>query len=168
MLDIDCVINASHHAARPPGPDAYPDVAEYLVSTDEGRKFIFWTSPTLIRELCDLHESSTVEIAWLTTWQHQAQRHVSPALGLPEFPVAADSRGRFSDYHWKQQAAEEALQLGRPIIWIDDTEITGEAQAAYRKSSVPYLLVSPDSTLGLTRVHMAEVMEFLALQAASN
>jgi hypothetical protein len=168
LLDIDGVLNASRRALFAEDANTYSDVAQYTVPADDGREFIFWTSPTLIAELCDLHESGAVEIAWLTTWQHQAKQHVAPTLGLPEFPVAADSRGRFSDYHWKQRAAEEALQLGRPVIWIDDTEITGEAQAAYRKSSIPYMLVSPDSTLGLTRVHMAEVREFLALQAASN
>jgi len=166
LLDIDGVINASNRAFFSTEGDTHSDVVKYTVFADDGRDYLFWASPTLIAELCDLHESGTVEIAWLTTWQYQANRHVAPALGLPHFPVAADNRLRFSDYHWKRRAAVEALQLGRPIIWIDDDEISGDSRAEYRDSGVPHLLLSPDSTLGLTRAHMADIREFLAFQSA--
>lgn len=168
LLDIDGVLNAwRYRPAETTLPSGgYEDLAEYDVPADNGRTYRFWTSPSLIADVIALHESHTVEIAWLTTWQHQANRHVSPTLGLPTFPVVADQGGRFSDYHWKSRAAVEALQLERPIIWIDDTEIDDESRRSYEESFVPHLLIAPDDEIGLTRADIANIREFATSIAA--
>ena len=167
LLDIDGVLNAYQY--RPAETETkrgdYTDLNEYSIGTDIGRTFRFWTSPTLIAEINDLHNSGKVEIAWLTTWTHQANRHVSPALGLPYLPVFADCGGRLSDYHWKSRAAVDAAQLGRPIIWIDDAEITPHDRATYRTTGTPHLLIAPDAERGLTRTDMEKVRAFIEQHA---
>lgn len=167
LLDIDGVINAWRY--RPAETNlpitGYEDLTEYDVPADNGRTYRFWTSPSLLADIIALHESNTVEIAWLTTWQHQANDHVSPTLGLPTFPVAADQGGRFSDYHWKSRAAVEALQLQRSIIWIDDTEIDEDSRRTYAESNVPHLLITPNDQVGLTKADIASIREFAAAVA---
>ena len=169
LLDIDGVLNAyKHDPKKAPLPaHAYQDLTSYSVSTVGGRAFTFWTSPTLISEINALDASGTVEIAWLTTWQYQANACVSPVLGLPQFPVAADQGGRFSDYYWKPRAASEALTLDRPIIWIDDVENAESVRKEYEESDIPHLLIAPDSRHGLLPGDIAAVKEFIAHHAAS-
>lgn len=164
LLDVDGVLNAfQYRPAETDQPaDAYTDLHEYDVPTDFGRTYRFWTSPTLIAEIAALHATGTVDIAWLTTWENQANTHAARVLGLPTFPVAATRGGRFSDYYWKARAGLEAMQLGRPVIWIDDTEVTPTEIDAYRESDVPHLLIAPDPAVGLTRTHMDDVRQFIA------
>lgn len=74
--------------------------------------------PALIRALADL-----AEIHWLTTWRHRANDAVADHLGAGRFPVIDDGTG---DRHvdWKPAAAfavaGEAIEAGRPVIWIED------------------------------------------------
>ena len=161
LLDIDGVLNA--YGFRPGvtclPDDGYGDLVELDVPSEDEGVFRFWTSPTLIAELIELATSPRIEVAWLTTWQDQANRHAGPVLGLPSFPVAARTAGE-DDGGWKVQAAVEALRLGRPVIWVDDVEITPSARAAFASSGVPHLLIAPDPEVGLTRAHVASLRRF--------
>lgn len=171
LLDIDGVLNAFEHPLmqlwRTPGiipaeedapAEAFLDYERHRVPTSGGSSFIFVTSPTLIRNIVRLHESRQVEIGWLTTWQQDAVDEVSPILGLPAFPVVGWSDGGWS---WKTEAAMEALQLNRPIVWTDDDAITSEAEAVYRESPISHLLLAPEATTGLTPTHMTMIETFV-------
>lgn len=169
LLDIDGVLNAfRYRPGQTPLPDdAYDDLAEFTVPTTGGQAFRFWTSPRLIADIVALHEAGAAEIAWVTTWEHDANLHAGPILGLPEFPVAA-MKTRFDDYSWKPCAAVEALQLGRPVVWIDDVEIGEPQRRAYADSGLPHVLISPDPRHGLTRSDVARVRDFLDEQAGGH
>ena len=162
LLDIDGVINATKKRMQVMElpDDVYQDYCEYLVDANDVRTYRFWTSSTVIRVLRELHESGMVEIAWLTTWEHQANEHVGPTLGLPTFPVLA-TMNKISDHAWKTNAAIEASQLHRPVIWLDDTEITPRSEEAYAESGVPHLLIRPDYDIGLTKSDIARIMDFI-------
>lgn len=164
LLDIDGVVNA--YAYRPGTTalpnDAFTDLQEFPVLTDGGQSFRFWVSPMLVASLLVLAEQ--VEVAWLTTWQDQANSRVAPALGLPAFPVAARdcaALGRW-DSDWKVQAALEALQLGRPLIWADDTEIGPRARRVFAASGVQHQLIVPHPRVGLTRADLEAMSRFAA------
>jgi hypothetical protein len=173
LLDIDGVINAFEHPRMQrwsiPGlpvdkeendrlADTFTDVEQFRVPTSDGSIFTFVTSMTLVREIIRLHRSGLVEIAWLTTWQHDAVDEVSPIFGFPVFPVAATEDG---GWEWKTEAAMEALRLRRPIIWTDDDAITLEAETLFSESDVPHLLIAPSPEAGLTPAHMKMIEDFL-------
>lgn len=162
LLDIDGVVNAyrfrpgvSHLPA-----DAYGDLTALDVPSDSEGVFRFWTSPALVAELAALATGGDVEVAWLTTWQDQANVHAGPAVGLPWLPVAARS-GKVSDSGWKARAACEALQLGRPLIWVDDEEIGPRQRVEFAASGVPHQLIVPDPQVGLTRGDVAAMRRFV-------
>lgn len=161
LLDIDGVINAYAFKAYTSKKNLYPDLTKYSVPNANRTIYTFWTSPTLMRQITELHDSGLVEIAWLTTWTYDANAIVAPILGLPEFPVVADSGGRFSDYYWKTRTAVEALTQHRPIIWTDDDAITSEARYDYEASDVPNLMIEPKPNQGITPASMDAIIEFI-------
>lgn len=163
LLDIDGVLNAYRYrpGATPMPADAFTDLRRFAVTADHGETFTFWVSPSLIEQVIALAQQ--VEIAWLTTWQDQANHRVAPVLGLPTFPVAArgEDSGRW-DSDWKAGAAVEALSLGRPLIWVDDTEIGPRSRQAFAASGVVHQLIAPDARVGLTRADLEAMTRFAA------
>ena len=74
--------------------------------------------PTLIRTLCAIGE-----VRWCTTWRHRANDEIATFLGIDRLEVIDDgSESRFVD--WKAGAAhnvaQEALNAGRRVLWIED------------------------------------------------
>ncbi|MEV6769659.1 HAD domain-containing protein [Nocardia sp. NPDC051030] len=65
------------------------------------------------------------ELVWATTWTHDANRYISPILGLPdltviEWPDSQDDRiDAWFGLHWKTRTLVEWAE-GRSFIWIDD------------------------------------------------
>lgn len=63
------------------------------------------------------------ELAWATTWMHEANEMIGPVIGLPrDLPViefdnlfAADADGLY----WKTRRVLE-WAAGRPFVWVDD------------------------------------------------
>jgi hypothetical protein len=116
FLDVDGVLNPVC-----PHPDADFDTHTLLgyavlLSDRHGE----W-----LREL-----AGSYQLCWATTWEEQANIHISPLLGLPELPVV-----RFSDYVPQPddprvpimdlfRAFKWAPLLryadGRPFAWVDD------------------------------------------------
>jgi hypothetical protein len=65
------------------------------------------------------------ELVWATTWEHEANDYVAPALGLPKLPFVAwpDPRPEpEGGVFWKTPEVV-AWAHGRPFAWVDD-EIT--------------------------------------------
>ena len=71
--------------------------------------------PELIRGICD-----AADAVWCTTWEHHANEHVAPILGIDELPVL--ELDPLSG--WKLEAAlpvlAEADGEGRSSYWIED------------------------------------------------
>lgn len=146
FLDIDGVLSP----AAPSDPESYTehtvdDVLRFRVSVRYGA----W-----LGELARHYE-----LVWASTWEHLANEHLGPLLGLPELPVV-----EFSAYERQQgDPRHPVVQLfemrkwapilryadGRPFAWVDDV-----IPVRIRRQAWPYrgiLLVPVDPEEGLTR-----------------
>lgn len=110
LLDVDGVINdlgSLRGVERPYRVDRIPAMGFVLHIPDY--------MPELIRSICDV-----AEVRWCTTWEHAANEHVSPILGVGELPVL--ELDPLSG--WKLDAAlpvlTEADDEGRSSFWIED------------------------------------------------
>ena len=114
FLDVDGVLNPVL-----PSPDfTVYDIldATVLLSARHGG----W-----LREL-----AYTYDLVWATTWEHEANRHIAPRLGLPELPVVEFTgyRPRPGDprlaeaerYAARKWAPILRYAAGRPFAWTDD------------------------------------------------
>ncbi|MET7293346.1 hypothetical protein ABZS79_14635 [Streptomyces griseoloalbus] len=62
-------------------------------------------------------------LVWATTWMEEANKTVSPRIGLPTLPVVQWLDSRVDEgprgVHWKTRHLVEWAD-GRPFIWVDD------------------------------------------------
>jgi len=165
LLDVDGVLNPlsrprqgagfrRHHVQVSPGGSS-------VVAA--GTTFTLWLSPRHGRMLRDLAAECGLELVWATTWEHDANRSIGPAIGLPELAVIEFPLGRMDlreggSHIWKLPAVEQAM-AGRRFAWIDDDfEPDDVAWAADRTSSgLPTLLVPCPPRTGLAQEHIDTV-----------
>lgn len=124
-LDVDGVLNV----ARPPYREYLVEVATadlpdsprvHRPSADvvTYRVRVPSVYPVWLAELAELYD-----LAWATTWEHLANVHIAPLLGLAGLPVVAFSTlspPRFSEAtgDWKWRVL---CKHGRPpFVWVDD------------------------------------------------
>lgn len=159
LLDVDGVLNAL-------GTPHWDDESKReQIATDNGTFWITW-SPQLmesIKKVADLG----VEIRWLTTWGHEANKRLSGLFDLPEFPVEATTNSGYTrsyDWHWKYRAAQKVVIEKRPIIWTDDDAWDDDMKRQYRgfceDNSIPVLMLQPDLYHGLTPHHLLQIYAF--------
>lgn len=113
-----------------------------------------------------------LESVWLTTWEHEANKVVAPALGWDPLEVIESGTLKSSRRRWWKLAALDWWMAGhasRPFVWIDDdirSELAPDPDrrlARYRwaTSSSPFLLICPDRDVGITRAHIEEIKAFI-------
>jgi hypothetical protein len=87
-----------------------------------------------------------VELVWSTSWGHQANKEISPALGLPQLPVI------------DVKPATATWGSPRPLVWIDDMfhEVT-HPKLQEALAGRPHMIVGPDPHVGLTYRHILEI-----------
>lgn len=99
------------------------------------------------------------EPAWATTWMHEANEMIGPAVGLPALPViefpdlfAKDPDGLY----WKTRTVV-AWAAGRPFAWVDDmiTDLDTAHVAAHHPG--PALLLRVDARHGLRAPDLARL-----------
>jgi hypothetical protein len=109
-----------------------------------------------LAEVCDL--------AWATTWQEDANRLISPVLGLPSnLPVVPLAVPTLPLPVWGWKTDQVASWAGpRPFAWLDD-EIT-DATCARLDAASPgrHLARSVSPEVGLTEADFAAVAGFAA------
>ncbi|MET4144305.1 hypothetical protein [Arthrobacter sp. UYCo732] len=115
-----------------------------------------------------IHElAGLAEIRWLTAWEKSAAAELAPALGLPEFEVIPFEEHRFKELDWKHSAVLAQLidEPTRPVAWLDDEP---EYRDAYDQlvphalaNKVPFFIVRPTLSDGLTEAHMIRLRTFL-------
>ena len=138
LLDVDGVLNIYGAVARPPGftdHDLFPSDDEPVrLNLAHGA----WISEML----------ATVDIAWATSWNDEANRLLAPLLGIPPLPVVGMPRPPFEP--GDKVPRIDAYAGDRPAAWIDDlhTPVAFEWAAA-RPSAT--LLITADPAVGLTR-----------------
>jgi hypothetical protein len=137
LLDVDGVLYPFAAATMPAGFAAhkfFPDQDPTWLSAEHGR----WVAELATR----------YEVVWATGWAANANRHIAPALGLPQLPAIRLPETRFSAA--AKVPAADAVVGDRPAAWIDDT-VTPEAREWAARRAAPTLLVEADPAVGLTR-----------------
>lgn len=106
------------------------------------------------------------ELIWATTWMHDANRSVSPLLGLPTLdvldrPDSTDDRvDAWFGLHWKTRALVHRAG-GRPFIWVDDEIGDGDREWVAANHSARALLHCVDARMGLRPSDFAVFFDWL-------
>lgn len=166
LLDVDGVLNAMGES---PWPDAKSSVVlAHFPWLDHGMRHQI--AVTTARSLGAALLALDVEIRWLTTWAHAANRKISPRAGLPgalpvagqpdRVTIAADAAvhgptvGRMV---WKTRVVTDVLRAGRHVIWVDD-EATPDVVALIDSAVTDRLfVVTPDEDPGLTPADIVRI-----------
>lgn len=114
LLDVDGVLNPYAASRR------WLDKSDYrrrsLSLTPSGNTYPVWLDKAHGPLLLDLAESAGLELVWCTTWEHEANMHIGPRIGLPKLPVIEFG---FDGERWKFRPVLE-YAAGRPLAWLDD------------------------------------------------
>jgi hypothetical protein len=159
-LDVDGVINAVSKNSPALKITGWQKWATKKIS---GWQILY--SPELIDELNRLAELPSVTFKWLTTWEDEAANELSPATGLngQEWEVLhGDQHAWHGRDWWKLQAIREDVASNNDrFIWVDD-DISAEPEALnWVKSEGGGLVISPNTTHGLTRSHIEKISRFI-------
>jgi hypothetical protein len=162
LLDVDGVLNAPRQEL-PPG---------WQRGTYNG--FVLSWDPTVTARLRDWHEQRRVEIQWLTTWAHDADRLLAEPMGLPRgLPVHVHGGAAPIGFlgplggagGWWKLAAARAVAEAEPdrrIIWIDDDLAVQAAETGEWLAANPHVLVvAPDLYTGLTHEQLDAIEAWL-------
>ncbi|MER6126089.1 hypothetical protein ABT173_26395 [Streptomyces sp. NPDC001795] len=102
------------------------------------------------------------ELAWATTWMHEANEMIAPVIGLPELPViewpelfARDPEGLY----WKTRTIVE-WAAGRPFVWVDDMITDLDVQHVTDHHDGRALLLPVDARRGLGAREFAELEQW--------
>ncbi|MFD9904077.1 hypothetical protein [Streptomyces sp. NPDC059063] len=92
------------------------------------------------------------ELCWATTWMAEANRWISPVLGLPELPFVdfgdALLQERPDAVHWKTAVLVEHAD-GRPFAWVDDEQSDLDQAYVAAHHHAPGLLHHVNPRIGL-------------------
>jgi hypothetical protein len=162
FIDVDGVLNrfVSAELAARRGYDTVTLTPAILPMS-----FTLHLDPEDTRRLGEL--ARRFELAWATTWSHDAPRLIAPRLQLPgDWPVAepdAETAGKVPGI----------LELagGRPFVWFDDAPAP-EDRELLRRSRTPHLLITvpapyltladPAGSTGLTDEHVRRALAWAA------
>jgi hypothetical protein len=122
-----------------------------------------WLHPDHGAWLLALAAETSLRLVWATTWQHEANDRIAPAVGLPELPVIefpGHDPTHGWDQAWKWPSVAEYAE-GRPLAWLDDEhDHAGAEEFARRRSGTPTLLCHVDPKQGLGPAHLAQVRDW--------
>lgn len=158
FVDVDGVLNrfVSTEIAAERGYDTVTLRPEILPMS-----FTLHLDPEDTRRLAEL--SRGFDLAWATTWSHDAPRLVAPRLQLPtDWPVAeteVETAGKVPGIL--------AVAGPRPFVWLDDAPVP-EDVALLRRTRTPHLLITipapyvthadPGLATGLTDAHVERAL----------
>jgi hypothetical protein len=136
--------------------------------------FVLSWDPSVTSRLRDLHESGRVELQWLTTWTHNADKLLAEPMGLPRglrthdrddvLPTGFSGELRGISGWWKLAAARAVAEAepGRRIVWIDDDLLEqAEDTREWLAANAHVLVVAPAFETGLTHEELDRVEAWL-------
>lgn len=160
FLDVDGVINAI------PQEGEEWKYESFWAQASNG-KFLITYAPELMEFIRTVHESGIAEVRWLTTWGNEANTELCETLGLPQFEVAATKNYGDRWWKWVYLADWADENPDTPFIWTDD-DIRFDTTATWWVDRLaekrPVLSISPATTVGLTRDHVARIAKFATEQ----
>lgn len=127
-------------------------------------------SPDMVAALNELADQPDVTFKWLTTWEEEAAKVLSPAIGIngQDWEVLhGDQHAWHGRDWWKLQAIRADVESGAGnFVWIDD-DISAEPHAIdWAQSREDGLILSPSSTQGLTREDLNFAKSFISATQA--
>lgn len=133
-----------------------PDIPEHLTYREVLHRESGGTFPLhMDRADADrlLSLTDVVDLAWGTTWEHEANETIGPWLGLPKLPVA--TRGE----DFSKVPGMRRLAGNRPFAWLDD-DIWAQDYRLLEQHPAKVLPVKVDEVTGLTDEHIAQVRQW--------
>lgn len=173
LLDVDGPLNpyAANKNRRPPGYQTYRRTATGWHTGRDAYRFKglrVWLHPGHGAELLALAAETSLELVWATTWQHEANDRIGPAIGLPRLPViefSGHDPATGWDKAWKWPAVA-AYAAGRPLAWLDDEhDHPGAEEFGRGRTGAATLLVHVDPRQGLGSTHLARVRHWASTLA---
>lgn len=153
-LDIDGVLNP----LSPADPERFTRHTVEGLTVNISPDHAAW-----LREL-----AGGYEMVWATTWEHHANEHVGPLLGLPELPVVEFStyRRRPDDPRFRVIQLLEMRKWapilrhadGRPFAWIDDVIPLRIKRQALTCRGIKLVQVDPHE--GITHRHVEKLLDW--------
>ena len=98
------------------------------------------------------------ECVWCTGWEEKAEEHLVRALSLPGgWPHLSLGRIGDRERHWKLGAIDSYAGPDRALAWVDD-DLDHRVHAWLASRPGPTRLVRTDPAVGLTEIHVAELL----------
>lgn len=179
LLDVDGPLNpynAKPHQ-RPEGYETFrrTPVGRWYSGRDVRRfkGLRVWLNPAHGPQLTELAAECDLQLVWATTWLHEANTRIGPAIGLPELPVIEfpdtdlDPVNGWRDTGaWKWNAVAR-FAAGRPLAWLDDehgTAVNRPGRNVFDRARVgtSTLLCHVDPAHGLLPDHLTAVRTWAA------
>ena len=168
LLDVDGPLNPymANKNRRPPGYQTYRRTATGWHTGRDAYRFKglrVWLHPDHGAQLLALAAETSLQLVWATTWQHEANDRIGPAIGLPklpviEFPGHSPTTGWDGAWKWPTIATYAA---GRPLAWLDDEhDHPGAEEFSRERAGTPTLLCHVDPKQGLGSAHLAAVRDW--------
>jgi len=179
LIDVDGPLNpyAAKPHARPDGYATFRRTArgDWYTGRDVRRHkgLRVWLHPGHGALLSALAEDTGLTPVWATTWTHEANTRIAPAIGLPELPVIEFPAIDLDPLHgwlgtggWKWPAVAD-YAAGRPVAWLDDEHddtAFRPARAAFdrARAGTPTLLCHVDPRHGLLADHLDAIRTWAA------
>lgn len=168
LLDVDGVLAVSEKELGA-DDEMFDDFAlhevPFEVAAGYRRSVPVWLSRSMAARIVGL----TVDVHWVTTWEHRAGSAIAPRCGLPQdLPVLIrGDDGEEWDLDWKFLAVQGLVEQDpRPFVWIDaDIDFLDDGSVTPRSWAhnipVPSLLIAPDTRTGLLPRDLDTVDEFV-------
>lgn len=164
LLDVDGPLSpwAAPADAKPPG---FVEHRFRLSGWHRRRPLRMWLNPELGPALMELTNQFRMELVWATTWEHQANTMVGPAIGLPRLPVIEFPAGLHPlpgrPFTWKYGPVAR-YAAGRPLAWLDDDfDVYPAARKTFEKrrraAQLSTELVTVNPRTGISDDHLAAV-----------
>lgn len=172
FLDVDGVLNPFRAARIPYGFSEHRFMVHDEVwrpgwAEAEARLVTAWLNPEyhgeMLRSLAE-----DFDLAWASSWGHDANRHLSPLLGLPILPVVLPIPCRITERIVEKVHPINRYASGRALAWLDDVPCPSGAPDAFQwarsrqggEYGSPTLIVPVDARVGLTEQHADRLRVF--------
>lgn len=158
FLDVDGPLLPFGRTPEAAVPGAHPTDDSHDGSNPLATRLDSSLGPLLSALPCDL--------VWATTWMHEANAALGPALGLPTLPVvewpgSTDDRiDHWFGLHWKTRTVVD-WAARRPFIWIDDEISDSDREWVSEHHPDRALLYRVDPRIGLRHNDFAVLAEWL-------
>ncbi|RMI33516.1 HAD domain-containing protein [Nocardia stercoris] len=168
FVDVDGPLNP--YAAKPHRrPDGYrthhltpPNWIAHLGGPSRQVKPLrVWLNPSHGSALLEL--AAYFDLVWATTWEHDANSHIAPLLGLPELPVVeftGSARSPGPEGTFFKTVDLIAYAAGRPFAWVDDDIRDTDRRYLDRNYPAATLPQWVDPAIGLTDINIAALADW--------